>query len=70
MYVYTVIQLLLLLNSEKYAAGASGDVYVFVDIANYSSKSIWATVERPTLLNNPAVNGIIYHSVGNLIMGP
>jgi len=52
------------------ASGAAGDVHVFINVAQYSPRSIWATIERPALLKNPAVKSINYHSVGKFVLGP
>jgi hypothetical protein len=50
--------------SERFAAGASGDVHVFQNAAGISVRSIWAETEYRTLVRNPNVANIIYHVVG------
>ncbi len=44
--------------SQEFAANASGAINVFLKAGGLTTGSIWATVEYPTLLNNPLVTSI------------
>jgi hypothetical protein len=60
-------------ESRNFAANASGGIHVFQNAAGVSTNSIWATVEYPTLINNPSVTGIVGHVVmpdGTVIVVP
>jgi RHS repeat-associated protein len=50
-------------ESLRFAEGASGQVHVFLNLAQYDSGSIWARIEYPALLVNDAVTAIIPHLV-------
>lgn len=49
--------------AEDFAAGASGEVHVFLNSGGYSPSGIWQTIEYPTLILNNNVTGIIFVSV-------
>ena len=42
---------------------ASGEVHVFHSAGGVTSDSIWATIEYPALMRNPAVTKIVGHVV-------
>ena len=50
--------------SARYAAAASGRVTAIVGPGGIRADSVFATIELPTLLNNPGVTGIDYISGG------
>jgi hypothetical protein len=56
--------------SESFARGASGEVHVFLKLETLRQTSIWSTVERGILLRNPNVTKIVFHTVGDLLLGP
>jgi len=51
-------------GSQSYAQSASGQVHVFINLAEANPDSIWATTELPTLIENPNVTDIIFHLIG------
>jgi RHS repeat-associated protein len=50
--------------SERFGAGASGDVHVFINLARANPESIWANTELPALVDNPNVGDVIFHLLG------
>jgi RHS repeat-associated protein len=50
--------------SGEFAAGASGDVHVFIGEGGAPPEGIWATVEHQALMENPNVTGIYEHQIG------
>jgi len=50
-------------SSTQFAQTASGEVHVFQGMS-VDTSSTWATVEYPTLMENPNVTGIVFHIVG------
>jgi hypothetical protein len=47
--------------SQQFASAASGDAYVFINMATANPESIWATTELPALVDNDNVPDIIFH---------
>jgi hypothetical protein len=59
--------------SRDFAAGAVGEVHVFLSSAGVYLDSIWATVEYEALMANTSVTQIIYHVVmpnGTVVIVP
>jgi hypothetical protein len=48
----------------RFAAGASGDVNVFINLARANPESIWANTELPGLVENRTVGDVIFHLLG------
>ncbi|HET7251821.1 MAG TPA: RHS repeat-associated core domain-containing protein [Gemmatimonadales bacterium] len=49
--------------SRAFAEAASGEVHVFHAASGVRLESIWARVEYPSLLTNPRITNIVYHTV-------
>ncbi len=62
---YRITRPLWSVASRQFAAGAAGDIQVFHGSV-VGLRSVWATVEWETLLNNPEVRDIIFHNVFKL----
>ena len=50
--------------SERFAAGASGNADVFINVARANPDSIWAETELPALVDNPNVPDVNFHLIG------
>lgn len=49
--------------SKEWAEGAIGEVDVFIHQPKFSTGSVWAQTEKPSLMQNPAVTRINHHDV-------
>ena len=50
--------------AERFAAGASGNADVFINLPRANPENIWANTELPTLVNNPNVPDVYFHLIG------